>query len=143
MPDFSKMKPKTCTKREVPQLTKPMAPNFTTDVRGQDKRARLLQQVEAERRAELEATRFKAREFKQPADARAASVGGGSGKTTPSAALMAVVKEFKLNSLLRVQQREEFDKKKKEREEEHQKAEVERLEELKRQEEEEIRRIRK
>ncbi|MFN9904823.1 MAG: hypothetical protein ACK56F_01695 [bacterium] len=59
--------------------------------------------MEAERKAELEATCFKARDFKPLPDARAASVGGGSGKTTPSAALLAVVKEFKLNSLLRVQ----------------------------------------
>ena len=61
-----------------------------------------MQMVEEERRAALEATRFKAREFKPTYDMRAASLGGGSGKTTPSAALKAVVKEFKLHSLLRV-----------------------------------------
>jgi hypothetical protein len=35
---------------------------------------------------------------------------GGSGKTTPSSALIAVVKEFKLHSLMRSQQREEFER---------------------------------
>ena len=100
MPDFNKLKPKTCGKRDLPQLTKPLAPSFTTDARGEDKKARLMQKVADERRAALEATRFKAREFK-PSEMRAASLGGGSGKTTPSAALMAVVKEFKLHSLLR------------------------------------------
>ena len=142
MPDFSKLKPKTCEKREVSQLTKPQAPQFNSDARGEEKRARLLVQVEAQRRADLEATNFKAREFK-PSEIRAASVGGGSSKTTPSAALMAVVKDFQLHSLLRVQKREEFDKKMREREEEQQRAERMKLEQLKRQEEEEIERIRK
>jgi hypothetical protein len=45
-----------------------------------------MQRVEAERRAALEMTRFKAREFKH-SEMRASSLGGGSGKTTPSAAL--------------------------------------------------------
>lgn len=142
MPDFNKLKPKTCAKREVSQLTKPQAPQFTSDARGEEKRARLMEQVEAQRRAALEATNFKAREFK-PSDVRAASVGGGSSKTTPSAALMAVVKDFQLHSLLRVQKREEFDKKQREREEEQQRFERLKLEQLKRQEEEEIERIRK
>ena len=75
-----------------------------------------MQQIEAERRAALEMTRFKAREF-NPAEMRAASLGGGSGKTTPSAALMAVVKEFKLHSLLRSQKRDEYDKLKREKDE--------------------------
>ena len=101
-----------------------------------------MEQVEAERRAALEATKFKAREFK-PVEMRAASVGGGSGKTTPSAALMAVVKGFQLHSLIRSQQREEFEAKIREREEEKQQAEIARLEDIKRQEEEEIQRLRK
>lgn len=92
----------------------------------------------------MELTKFKAREYHKPAEqsVRAASVGGGSGKTTPSAALMAVVKEFKLHSLMRSQQREEFEKKKKEKDQQLQKGEIERLEEIKRKEEEEVRRIR-
>ena len=56
---------------------------------------------------------------------------------------MAVVKEFKLHSLIRSQQREEFEKRVKEKETEIEATERERLLELKRKEEEEIRRIRR
>ena len=67
---------------------------------------------------------------------------GACGKSTPSSALMAVVKEFKLHSLIRSQQREDFEKRVKEKETEVEAAERERLVGLKRKEEEEIRKIR-
>jgi len=107
MPDFNKLKPKTCLKTEASSATKAAPFELSTINRGEEKRAKLLQQVEEERLHALELTKFKAREFK-PQDLnqqRAVSVGGNSGKNTPSATLMAAVKEFKLHSLMRNQHR--------------------------------------
>jgi hypothetical protein len=87
-----------------------------------------MQQIEAQKKAELERTKFKAREFNlQEFNQRSASVGCGSGKTTPSSALMAVVKEFKLHSLMRHQKREEFEKKIKDKHLEQDLTEIHRL----------------
>ncbi len=126
MPDFNKVKPKTSVKKDHLSTTKAEPFQLTSDVRGQDKREKLLQQIEAEKKAQLERTKFKARDFNiQEFTQRAASLSGaGSGKTTPSSALMAVVKEFKLHSLMRSQQRDEFDKKLKEKHTEAELAEI-------------------
>lgn len=106
-------------------LTKAEPFQLTSDLRGQDKRKKLIEQIEAEKKAQIERTRFKARDFNiQEFSQRTASIGGGSGKTTPSSALMAVVKEFKLHSLMRSQQREEFEKKLKERHTEAEMTEI-------------------
>lgn len=56
---------------------------------------------------------------------------------------MAVVKEFKLHSLMRSQKRDEFDKKLKEKHTEAELAEIQKLEELKQKEQEEVNRIRR
>ena len=124
MPDFNKLKPKTSVKKDT-CLTKAEPFQLTSDLRGQDKRKKLIEQIEAEKKAQIEKTKFKARDFNiQEFSQRAASIGGGSGKTTPSSALMAVVKEFKLHSLMRSQQREEFEKKMKEKNTEVEIAEI-------------------
>ena len=124
MPDFNKLKPKTSVKKDT-CLTKAEPFQLTSDLRGQDKRKKLIEQIEAEKKAQIEKTKFKARDFNiQEFSQRGASIGGGSGKTTPSSALMAVVKEFKLHSLMRSQQREEFEQKMKEKNTEAEIAEI-------------------
>lgn len=90
-----------------------------------------MHQVEEERKRELEQAKFKAREFKDIAPKPILA----SGKNTPSAAL---VKEFKLHSVQRCQQREDFERRQREKEAELSRQEEERLLEIKRKEEEEI-----
>lgn len=76
--------------------------------------------MEEERKRELEQAKFKAREFKDIAPKPIIV----SGKNTPSAAL---VKEFKLHSVQRCLQREEFERRQREKEVELTMQEEERL----------------
>jgi len=50
MPDFNKLKPKTSVKKEI-SLTKTEPFQLTSDLRGQDKRKKLIEQIEAEKKA--------------------------------------------------------------------------------------------
>ena len=62
MPDFNKLTPKTSVKKEI-SLTKTEPFQLTSDLRGQDKRKKLIEQIKAEKKAQIEKTKFKARDF--------------------------------------------------------------------------------
>ena len=52
MPDFTK--PKTCVKQEVPSTTKIEGFHLSTIERGEEKKSKWMQQVEEEKKRQLE-----------------------------------------------------------------------------------------